>query len=227
MSCKLWKQAWAADQIDFHQMQVNPLLQTYWPSLALPADAKVFVPLCGKSLDMAWLLSQHCRIVGVEVSPIAVAAFFAANQQIPQPSRQGKLTRWQTDQVDIFCGDYFDLGAAELADVTAVYDHAAMQAFGPALRKRYVSHLANILPSACPVLLLSTGYPEVGDAENSFVIDDEILALYQTRFSIELLHGEAGFETHAGHEQAGTQRTEEKVYLLHTKGRKQISEQVA
>lgn len=214
MSCKLWKKAWAANQIDFHQPQINPLLPLFWPALALPANANVFVPLCGKSLDMSWLLAQGCRITGVETSPIAVAAFFLANELIPQQTRQGKLMRWHAGQIEIYCGDYFDLGQSELAAVTAVYDHAALQAFNPAMRKRYVSHLAYILPPASPVLLLSTGYPEAGEADGLLLIDDEIMALYHTAFSIELLHGEAGFETHPGHGHSEAERTTEKVYLL-------------
>lgn len=214
MSCKLWKQAWAENQIDFHRSMVNPLLQTYWPVLNLPDQARVFVPLCGKSLDMSWLLSCGYRITAVETSPIAVAAFFHANQLIPVSSRQGRLTRWQAGPIDIYCGDYFDLSRDALADVAAVYDYAAMQAFSPEMRPRYVRHLMNILPPGCQVLLLSTGYPEAGEPDNLQVIDADIAALYQAGFSIELLHGEAGFETSPGYGHRYPEPTEEKVYLL-------------
>ncbi len=43
-----WHEKWQQQQIGFHQQDVNPFLVTYWHQLALPADAKVFVPLCGK-----------------------------------------------------------------------------------------------------------------------------------------------------------------------------------
>jgi len=40
-----WHEKWQQQQIGFHQQDVNPFLVTYWHQLALPADAKVFVPL--------------------------------------------------------------------------------------------------------------------------------------------------------------------------------------
>lgn len=219
MSCKLWKKAWAENQIDFHRSSINPLLQTYWPMLDLPDHANVFVPLCGKSLDMNWLLSQGCRITAVETSPIAVAAFFQANQQTPYIVRQGNLTRWHTEQIDIYCGDYFNLNSCDLTDVTAVYDHAALQAFSPEMRPRYVKHLIDILPPDSPILLLSTGYPEIDEQESLLEIDAEIMTLYQTGFNIELLYGEVGFEHHPGHGHTTTETVEEKVYLLRAHNR--------
>lgn len=219
MSCKLWKKAWAANQIEFHRTQVNPLLIKFWPALDLPVHANIFVPLCGKSLDMNWLLSQGCRITGVETSPIAVKAFFAATQQTPKSIRQGNLTRWYTDQIDIYCGDYFSLSSHDLINVNAVYDHAALLAFSPEVRPRYVSHLIDILPLNSPILLLSSGYPDIDEVESLLEIDAEIMALYQAKFSIELLHGQIGLELHPGHGHLTTEAIEEKVYLLRARQR--------
>ena len=36
----------------------------------------VFVPLCGKSLDLEWLRDRGHAVSGVEISAIAVEAFF-------------------------------------------------------------------------------------------------------------------------------------------------------
>ncbi|MBS1207710.1 MAG: thiopurine S-methyltransferase [Proteobacteria bacterium] len=215
MSGKLWKQAWENDQIDFHQAAPNPLLQRYWPGLLLAPGANVFVPLCGKSHDMAWLLSQNCRVTGIELSPIAVAAFFRESGLSPSQTRQGRLTRWHCERLDIYCGDIFDLPRSALADIAAVYDRAALLAFGPVMRQRYVRHLRAILPVVSPILLLTTGYPEDAEAgEPPFVIDAEIHALYDADFHIELLHAERGFETHPGQGHVGLSRTEEKAHLL-------------
>ena len=214
MSNKLWKKVWENNQIDFHQSHTNSLLQDYWSVLALPFDAHVFVPLCGKSRDIQWLLSQNCHVMGVELSAIAVAAFFAENQLIPHKTRHGKLIRWQCDKITIYCGDFFDLKQQDLLGIVAVYDRAALLALSPAVRKRYVRHMHHILPQACPTLLLTTEYPDEHAVDTHWVIDTEITALYETAYSIELLHGEQGFETHPGYGHSVTERTEEKVYLL-------------
>lgn len=214
MSNKQWKLAWKHDQIEFHQEQVNPLLQSYWPMLALPPQSTVFVPLCGKSLDMAWLLAQNHRIVGVEVSSIAVAAFFAANGLVPKQRHVGKLICWSCRHVEIYCGDFFDLTASMLQAVAAVYDRAALLAFSPQQRKRYVAYLQTILPQQVPILLLSTEYPDSAISGQPFTVDAEIVALYAPAFHVELLHAEYGHETHPGYGHTELEVIEEKVYLL-------------
>ena len=53
-----WQRRWARNEIGFHLNEVNPYLRRHWPSLKLAQGARVLVPLCGKSLDMAWLADQ-------------------------------------------------------------------------------------------------------------------------------------------------------------------------
>ena len=65
MRADFWEQRWREGQIGFHQDEVTPLLRQYWPSLALPAGSRVFIPLAGKTLDMAWLAAQGYRVLGV------------------------------------------------------------------------------------------------------------------------------------------------------------------
>ena len=47
----------------------------------------VFVPLCGKSLDMVWLLEQGFSVTGCEISELAVQQFFTENS-IPYEKRK-------------------------------------------------------------------------------------------------------------------------------------------
>src|SRR3546814_12861307 len=61
----------------------SPLLEKHWPSLGLATGSRVFVPLCGKSLDMAWLAARGHRVLGVELSPLAVGQFFDENGLAP------------------------------------------------------------------------------------------------------------------------------------------------
>ena len=77
MSNQRWKAKWKADDIAFHQHKIHPHLIRFWPQLALPVGATVLVPLCGKSLDLGWLHQQGHRVIGVELSHIAIAAYFA------------------------------------------------------------------------------------------------------------------------------------------------------
>ena len=92
MKPDFWHQRWHDNQIGFHQSAPTPLLLEHWPALGVPAGAKVFVPLAGKSLDMAWLASQGYAVLGVELSPLAIAQFFAEHGLQPdiRDSRYGR-----------------------------------------------------------------------------------------------------------------------------------------
>lgn len=185
----LWKQSWRANQIDFHLPHVHPLLIQCWPALGLEPAARVFVPLCGKSLDLMWLHAQGHDIAGVELSPVAVHAFFQESGLQPRRIQQGGLTRWSLERLAIYCGDFFRLRAADLLGVRAVYDRASLTALPDSLRARYVAHLAAILPAGCEVLLLTVEDLEAGESQaEAGGVSGEIAALYRQRFDIALLH---------------------------------------
>ena len=74
-----WHAQWANNNIGFHLDQVNPMLVKHWPALQAPPGAGVFVPLCGKSLDLLELHQQGYAVHGSELSDLAVAAFFHDN----------------------------------------------------------------------------------------------------------------------------------------------------
>src|SRR5574343_356716 len=118
----LWQQSWRANQIDFHLDHIHPLLHAYWPELALQPSDRVFVPLCGKSLDLMWLHGIGHDVIGVELSPLAVQAFFSESGLSPRRLRIGALTRWSQTRLAIYCGDFFRLRQEQLEGVRAVYD---------------------------------------------------------------------------------------------------------
>src|SRR3546814_8142059 len=84
MDPDFWQQRWRDNRIGFHRDGVLPLLEKHWPSLGLATGSRVFVPLCGKSLDMAWLAARGHRVLGVELSPLAVGQFFDENGLAPR-----------------------------------------------------------------------------------------------------------------------------------------------
>ncbi|MDO9106863.1 MAG: thiopurine S-methyltransferase [Methylovulum sp.] len=210
----LWLQCWRDRRTDFHQHAVNPLLAKFWPKLALAQGSRVFVPLCGKSLDMIWLAGQGYAVVGVELSPIAVRAFFSENKLKPVRRQRGQFTLWQHANISILCGDYFALTQADLGRIDTVYDRAALTALPEDLRKQYVGQLGRIVPETAQVLLLTTEDAEAGDTlEQTLGIAEEITALYAEAYEIELAHVESVF----GADPESPERTEYKVYRLSAK----------
>lgn len=158
MEPAFWHKRWADNQIGFHQSQVNTYLQDHWPTLA--PGSRVFVPLCGKSLDMVWLAGQGYRVLGVELSRRAVEDFFAEQGLAAEVERQGAFEVWRSADFELWCGDFFALRASDLADCTAVYDRAALIAFPPSMRERYLDHLSRCLPDRCEGLLVTLEYDQ-------------------------------------------------------------------
>ncbi len=215
---ELWQQSWRDQNIDFHQTTVNAHLIRFWSSLGLTAADRIFVPLCGKSLDLLWLAQQGHQVVGVELSPVAVRAFFRENRLQPARQRHGPFTLWTHGRISIFCGDFFLLGAADLGDIAAVFDRASVTALPEDLRAAYLDHLRRILPAACTMLLLTTEEPEEGEtAGQDFAVADEITSLYASAFDIDLTHVESFYEVDPDPAISAPVRVEHKVYVLRPK----------
>lgn len=215
MEPQFWHERWRQNQIGFHQPTVNDHLVRFYPELQLAPGAGVFVPLAGKSVDMVWLRRQGHPVIGVELSPIAVQAFFAENGLFPQSTREGAFEVCEAEGVRLLCGDFFDLAPAQLADISAVYDRAALIALPADMRARYVEHLARVLPPDASMLLVTLEYPS-GDMQGPpfSVTEAEARALFAPRFEVRLLAAVDRLASEPRFREKGVRRLEEKAYLL-------------
>lgn len=188
MQPEFWQQRWRAAQIGFHQLAVDRHLKAYWPTLNLAADSRVFVPLCGKSLDLLWLHDQGHQVSGVELSPVAVEAFFM-EQGIPARRRSlGALDVYEADRLTLFLGDFFKLTPALLGKPAGVYDRASLISWTPALRATYVGHVTALTHPGTQTLLIAVEYPPEQMSGPPFpVSSDDIHRLYAPHHSIEQL----------------------------------------
>ena len=109
MKKNYWQERWEREETGFHKNEINPYLHQYWQELDLVQGSEVFVPLCGKSRDMLWLREQGHSVLGVELSTIAVQAFFKENGLIPHHVTCGKFDHYEANGIRILCGDFFDL----------------------------------------------------------------------------------------------------------------------
>jgi thiopurine S-methyltransferase len=212
---ELWQQSWRDHDIAFHQHAVSPHLVRFWPNFGLAAEDRVFVPLCGKSLDLLWLASQGHEVIGVELSPLAVRAFFRENRLQPTRRKVGKFTLWEHGKISILCGDFFELGASDLGHISVVFDRASLTALPDDIRATYIAQLRRILPASCRMLLLTTEEPEEGETQGQpFAVADEIASLYADAFNIQLSHVESFFEPDPDPAISLPVRVEQKVYVL-------------
>jgi thiopurine S-methyltransferase len=213
-----WLECWRDQQTDFHQTLVNPLLIKFWSTLNLAHGSRVFVPLCGKSLDMIWLAQQGHEVIGVELSPVAVRAFFRENGLKPVKRKLGKFTLWNYGKLSILCGDYFALSKAELGVFDTVYDRAALTALPEDVRSLYVAQLKKIVPKTARVFLLTIeDAAQHASLNEAVAIDEEIKALYSTAFDIDLAYVESVYEPDLDAPNLPAKRAEYKVYKLSSK----------
>ncbi|WP_137817747.1 thiopurine S-methyltransferase [Pseudomonas sp. 2FG] len=173
MDEEFWQKRWSRNQIGFHLTEINPYLQQHWPALNIPQGARVLVPLCGKSLDLAWLAAQGLQVVGIELAERAVEDFFSEQQLQPQIGQRGAFKVYQAGAVQLWCGDFFALTAEDVADCVALYDRAALIALPLEMRERYATHLASILPHGCEGLLITLDYDQVLMEGPPFAVADE------------------------------------------------------
>ena len=160
MDPSFWRERWKNKEIGFHQPEFDRALQKHWQRLELHAGAKVFVPLCGKSLDMVWLAQQGHHVIGAELSEQAVDEFFAERELIPTVRTAGSFTIKSTGPYEIWCGDFFDLPANAVADVGGVYDRAALIALPADMQRRYAEKMKAMLPAEARILLITLDYDQ-------------------------------------------------------------------
>ena len=71
-----WISRWENNKIGWHADQINRQLIEYLDKLNLSSGDTIFVPLCGKTKDMLFLLENQINVIGVEMSSIAAEQFF-------------------------------------------------------------------------------------------------------------------------------------------------------
>ncbi|HEX8613871.1 MAG TPA: thiopurine S-methyltransferase [Telluria sp.] len=187
MDRDFWHRKWASNEIGFHERAPNPLMLAHIGRLGLAQGSRVFVPLCGKSLDLHWLLGQGYRVAGVELSQLAVDTLFASLGVTPEVSVAADLLHYRADNIDIFVGDIFSLSGEVLGAVDAVYDRAALVALPEAMRARYCAHVTQ-LAAAAPQLLICYQYDQAIMAGPPFSIgDEEVRQRYGDVYDVTLL----------------------------------------
>ena len=191
MEADFWHKRWEAGQIGFHQGKPNAFLVDYVQTLGLPKGARIFLPLCGKTHDIAWLLAQGFHVIGSELSVIAIEQLFEELGLDSETTDLGPLKRLSADSIDIYVGDIFDLDQNSLGPVGATYDRAALVALPSEIRTKYVSHLTEITDTA-PQLLITFQYDQsLMNGPPFSITGDEVHALYGETYTLERLAQDA------------------------------------
>jgi thiopurine S-methyltransferase len=175
MEPEYWLQRWKEGRIGFHSAEVNPCLIEY--AWVFDESVRVLVPLCGKSVDLEWLVVHGVEVVGIDLSELAAQAFFAERGTTPERREEGSFVRYQYGNVTILVGDFFAAKSEQLGYFDGVYDNAAMIALPAELRARYTAHLQTLLTPKAKLLLVTLNYD--ADGGPPFCVSgEEVAAAY-------------------------------------------------
>ncbi|AMJ97988.1 thiopurine S-methyltransferase [Alteromonas macleodii] len=192
MEHSFWHSKWQKNEIGFHEPEGNALLVKYSSFLIgdnspSSSSSRIFVPLCGKTRDIGWLLAQGCEVVGAELSEVAITQLFEELGVEPTISTSTNGKVYAKDGLTIFVGDIFKLTSSDIGDVTGVYDRAALVALPSPLREQYSAHLIEITQCA-PQLIISFDYDQNEMAGPPFSVNEKTVdSLYSADYNIQRL----------------------------------------
>ncbi len=169
-----WKERWEEGRIGWHEESGNAGLKKHWRA----SGRTVLVPFCGKSVDLCWIAEQGNRVIGVELSSIAVEAFFA-EQQLDFSIEAGDLPRYEAKGADItiYCGDFFALSSIRC---DAHYDRGALAALPPDMRPAYAAHVNRLLQDDAEQLVITLEYAsDVANGPPFSIPGEEVLGYWR------------------------------------------------
>jgi thiopurine S-methyltransferase len=191
-----WYDRWSTGKTQWHRTKVHHSLEEKLAdkTLKLPSNARVLVPLCGKTVDMAYLAhnDQVKTVVGVDGIRKALDQFAVENPDLNvkavAPSRNFKFEQLKGQSILLLKGDFFDLDAIEAGGkFDVVWDRAALVAIQPELRQAYVDIMGSVLKKGGQILLSTFVRPD-GDTTKgpAFSMDEAaVKQLYENQPWVE------------------------------------------
>ena len=151
-----WKHMWDINDLKFHQMTVYPDLVKY-ESIFFKNHSKVFLPLCGKSLDMIYLADKGYDVYGCELVEKAVKSFFLENSISYKKNclENTDIISYKGNEkkITIYHGNILLLSSQLIGKFEAIWDRAALVAINILQRPNYANVLQDVMASDCKYLL--------------------------------------------------------------------------
>jgi thiopurine S-methyltransferase len=152
-----WLSRWEQGRTGWHEANGSASLRQHWPQL--PCVERVLVPLCGKTKDLIWLEARGLSVIGIELSRIAVEAFFAENRLSYSVIPDGALKQYRCNERDIsiYYGDYF---AFDGTPCDALFDRGALVALPANRRMAYARRTDGLLRADATRLVVTLEYDQ-------------------------------------------------------------------
>lgn len=175
-----WIERWQRGQTGWHESDGNASLKKFWRA----TGRRVLVPFCGKTRDMLWLAEQGNEVVGIELSDLAVKAFFDENS-LEYTLNDGTLRAYQAREcpITIYCGDYYEFKGGPF---DAHFDRGALIALPAKLRPAYAAHTSSLLSQSSEQLVITLEYDQAVAAGPPFSVrGDEVRGYWPNLLRID------------------------------------------
>ncbi len=152
-----WKDAWAKGRTSFHEGKPNEFLSKHVDALTGGKPAiTIFVPLCGKAVDLKWLYDRGHSVVGVEVANQAIEEFFTENNlefsKEDVDKVHGTLYKSSDGRIRLYACDLYDFSNEVESGMQAVWDRGSLVAINKEDREKYIKILRSVTSDDCRYL---------------------------------------------------------------------------
>lgn len=188
MEPDFWFDSWreGGTKTSFHVPAVHPHAR-WLAETGLLADARVLVPLCGKTVDLLFFAEHAREVVGVELVATAVEQFFTDNGLTPVEESPGVF---RAGNVVLRNQDLFALTTEEVGPVDVVFDRASLIAFPPDMRARYVEAVTRLVRPGAAWFLNTLEYAPVLPSPPFSVGLTEVAERFGGSFDVEQVFAE-------------------------------------
>nr|AAW25275.1 SJCHGC01817 protein [Schistosoma japonicum] len=197
-----WLRRWDTNQTGWHINFVHRSLIAFWNELC-PSDTpanRLFIPLCGKSVDMEWLYqNKSCQIIGCDIAENPLRQFVNDHKSLNMKERlvyfkNGEnVLMFHTDdnRLRLYCCSLFSMDSAPEEPFNLIWDRGSFVAIHPSLRSNYVTLITNITTKDVRWLQETLNYPPgVHNTAPCSSTDEEMKLLYNKDYNMKLLRYE-------------------------------------
>lgn len=166
-----WEERWQNDKTGWHNDAVNEHLKKHRNILFQNKAPTLFIPLCGKTLDMWWLYEQGATIIGVDLVRKALEDYCTEQSiQAIEDTTKPDLFMLKVKNHTLIHDDVLNVTSNKIGHVDGIFDRAALVALPLTLRQRYASHCLSLLKPGGKILLITYDSPVNDDQGPPFPV---------------------------------------------------------
>lgn len=153
MTVGMWKECWNTPNVEFHNPQLNELFVKYHQRMLTRPGMRIFVPLCGKAVEMKWLVDHGHKVVGLEAAPVPCKAFFEENG-IPYNVKEmkgihGEKYESLDHNIVIYSCDFFLFTADICGEFDGIWDSGGLNSMDVEDREAYIRRIRTLMGKGC------------------------------------------------------------------------------